>query len=201
VSRLSVQVVLRDRTSTSPDCSAVKRSLALVGVNFTLVRIAEDRSSDSAAKVDVEAGPFALVVRRGEAGETGVDAAHLRHQGNADDRCAVRGDRRTRRVGRNDPVPSGLAAVTIPLLAFLSSGDHVLIVDSVYAPTRNFANTMLKRLGVEVEYYDPRSAPRHRGADEAEHEGRVHRIAGLQHVRDAGHSRRSPRPRMPAARS
>ncbi|RFC69060.1 MULTISPECIES: cystathionine beta-lyase [Mesorhizobium] len=52
-------------------------------------------------------------------------------------------------------VPSGLAAVTIPLLAFLSSGDHVLIVDSVYHPTRNFADTMLKRLGVEVEYYDP----------------------------------------------
>ncbi len=52
-------------------------------------------------------------------------------------------------------VPSGLAAVTIPLLAFLSAGDHVLIVDSVYAPTRNFANTMLKRLGVEVGYYDP----------------------------------------------
>jgi len=52
-------------------------------------------------------------------------------------------------------VPSGLAAVTIPLLAFLSAGEHVLIVDSVYAPTRNFANTMLKRLGVEVEYYDP----------------------------------------------
>ena len=52
-------------------------------------------------------------------------------------------------------VPSGLAAVTIPLLAFLSAGDHVLIVDSVYFPTRNFANTMLKRLGIEVEYYDP----------------------------------------------
>jgi cystathionine beta-lyase len=52
-------------------------------------------------------------------------------------------------------VPSGLAAVTIPLLAFLSAGDHVLIVDSVYFPTRNFADTMLKRLGVEVEYYDP----------------------------------------------
>ena len=54
-------------------------------------------------------------------------------------------------------VPSGLAAVTIPLLAFLSAGDHVLIVDSVYFPTRNFANTMLKRLGVEVEYYDPQA--------------------------------------------
>jgi cystathionine beta-lyase len=53
-------------------------------------------------------------------------------------------------------VPSGLAAVTVPLLAFASSGDHVLIVDSVYGPTRNFANTMLTRLGVEVQYYDPR---------------------------------------------
>ena len=52
-------------------------------------------------------------------------------------------------------VPSGLAAVTVPLLAFLSSGDHVLIVDSVYNPTRRFADTMLKRFGVEVQYYDP----------------------------------------------
>ncbi|MBX3596028.1 MAG: cystathionine beta-lyase [Rhizobiaceae bacterium] len=52
-------------------------------------------------------------------------------------------------------VPSGLAAVTIPLLAFLGAGDHVLIVDSVYHPTRHFADTMLKRLGVEVQYYEP----------------------------------------------
>jgi cystathionine beta-lyase len=52
-------------------------------------------------------------------------------------------------------VPSGLAAVTVPLLAFLSAGDHLLIVDSVYHPTRHFADTMLKRLGVDVEYYDP----------------------------------------------
>ncbi|TWH35530.1 MULTISPECIES: cystathionine beta-lyase [unclassified Aminobacter] len=52
-------------------------------------------------------------------------------------------------------VPSGLAAVTIPMLAFLSAGDHVLIVDSVYHPTRHFADMMLKRFGVEVEYYDP----------------------------------------------
>jgi cystathionine beta-lyase len=52
-------------------------------------------------------------------------------------------------------VPSGLAAVTVPLLAFLSAGDHVLIVDSVYRPTRHFADTMLARLGVEVQYYDP----------------------------------------------
>ena len=52
-------------------------------------------------------------------------------------------------------VPSGLAAVTVPLLSFLSAGDHVLIVDSVYNPTRRFADTMLARLGVEVEYYPP----------------------------------------------
>jgi cysteine-S-conjugate beta-lyase len=52
-------------------------------------------------------------------------------------------------------VPSGLAAVTVPLLAFLSAGDHVLFVDTIYNPTRRFADTMLARLGVEVEYYDP----------------------------------------------
>lgn len=52
-------------------------------------------------------------------------------------------------------VPSGLMAVAVPLLGFLSAGDHLLMVDSVYFPTRNFANTMLKRFGVEVEYYDP----------------------------------------------
>lgn len=52
-------------------------------------------------------------------------------------------------------VPSGLAAITIPLLAFLEAGDHLLITDSVYHPTRRFADTMLTRLGIEVEYYDP----------------------------------------------
>jgi cystathionine beta-lyase len=52
-------------------------------------------------------------------------------------------------------VPSGLMAVVVPLLAFLSAGDHVLVTDAVYHPTRNFANTMLGRYGVEVDYYDP----------------------------------------------
>lgn len=52
-------------------------------------------------------------------------------------------------------VPSGLMAVAAPLLGFLSAGDHLLIVDSVYHPTRNFVDTMLARFGVEVEYYDP----------------------------------------------
>jgi cystathionine beta-lyase len=52
-------------------------------------------------------------------------------------------------------VPSGLAAVTIPFLTFLSPGDHALVVDSVYFPSRRFCNRMLKRMGIEVEYYDP----------------------------------------------
>jgi cystathionine beta-lyase len=52
-------------------------------------------------------------------------------------------------------IPSGLAAVTVPLLAFAKAGDHILVVDSVYHPTRNFCDTLLSRLGVETEYYDP----------------------------------------------
>ncbi|WP_027232364.1 cystathionine beta-lyase [Phyllobacterium sp. UNC302MFCol5.2] len=52
-------------------------------------------------------------------------------------------------------VPSGLVAVTLPLLAFLAPGDHLLMVDCCYGNTRHFCNTMLKQFGVEVEYYDP----------------------------------------------
>lgn len=50
---------------------------------------------------------------------------------------------------------SGLSAVTMALTAFLEQGDHVLVVDSVYEPTRKFCNTILKRFGVEITYYDP----------------------------------------------
>ena len=52
-------------------------------------------------------------------------------------------------------LPSGLAAVTVPFLTYLSAGDHILIVDSVYGPTRRFCNSMLKRFGVETTYYHP----------------------------------------------
>lgn len=50
---------------------------------------------------------------------------------------------------------SGLAAICTALMAFTRPGDHVLIADTVYRPTRNFADTMLARIGVTVEYYDP----------------------------------------------
>ena len=52
-------------------------------------------------------------------------------------------------------VPSGLSAVTTALLSAVSSGDHLLMVDSVYKPTRHFCDTLLKRMGVETTYYDP----------------------------------------------
>ncbi|MAA99633.1 MAG: cystathionine beta-lyase [Stappia sp.] len=51
--------------------------------------------------------------------------------------------------------PSGLGAVSLALLSAVSSGDHLLVTDSVYGPTRNLAEKMLKRMGVEVDYYDP----------------------------------------------
>jgi cysteine-S-conjugate beta-lyase len=52
-------------------------------------------------------------------------------------------------------VPSGLTATTLPLLALCKSGDHVLMTDSVYFPTRRFCGTTLARFGIDVEFYDP----------------------------------------------
>lgn len=51
--------------------------------------------------------------------------------------------------------PSGLNAIATALLSCLSTGDHLLIVDSAYQPGRYFSDTVLRRMGVEVEYYDP----------------------------------------------
>ncbi|MCI4661333.1 MAG: cystathionine beta-lyase [Neomegalonema sp.] len=50
---------------------------------------------------------------------------------------------------------SGLTAVTGPLLSYLSAGDHLLMVDSVYGPTRRFCEGTLRRMGIETTYYDP----------------------------------------------
>jgi cystathionine beta-lyase len=52
-------------------------------------------------------------------------------------------------------MPSGLSAISTALLAFLSPGDHLLVSDSVYGPTRAFCDGMLARYGVRTEYYDP----------------------------------------------
>lgn len=52
-------------------------------------------------------------------------------------------------------VPSGLAAITTALLAFLKTGDHLLVVDTTYGPVRRFCDVMLAGLGIETTYYDP----------------------------------------------
>mgnify|MGYP003584002872 CR=1 FL=1 len=51
--------------------------------------------------------------------------------------------------------PSGLAAVTLALATCLKAGDHLLMTDSVYGPTRIYCDTVLQRFGVETTYYDP----------------------------------------------
>lgn len=52
--------------------------------------------------------------------------------------------------------PSGLGACTLALLSVAEAGGEILVTDSVYGPTRRFCDTMLKRFGVGVRYYDPR---------------------------------------------
>src|ERR1700704_5368548 len=52
-------------------------------------------------------------------------------------------------------LPSGLAAISTALLAVLNTGDHLLVTDSVYQPTRKFCDGMLKRYGIATTYYDP----------------------------------------------
>ena len=50
---------------------------------------------------------------------------------------------------------SGLAAINAALFAFLEKGDHLLMVDSVYGPSRRVCDSFLARFGVETTYYDP----------------------------------------------
>ena len=51
--------------------------------------------------------------------------------------------------------PSGLAAIGTTLLAYLSVGDHLLMIDTVYGPTRNFCDQFLRRFGIQTTYYEP----------------------------------------------
>lgn len=50
---------------------------------------------------------------------------------------------------------SGLSAISVTLGALVSAGDHILISDSVYGPTRTFCSQVLSRYGVTTEYYSP----------------------------------------------
>ena len=53
-------------------------------------------------------------------------------------------------------VPTGMAAIALALLSAVDAGDHLLVTDSAYRPARTFCDGMLKRMGVETTYYDPR---------------------------------------------
>jgi cystathionine beta-lyase len=50
---------------------------------------------------------------------------------------------------------SGLAAISTAMFAVVGAGDHLLVTDSAYGPTRRLCDGLLTRLGIEVEYYDP----------------------------------------------
>lgn len=52
-------------------------------------------------------------------------------------------------------MPSGLSAITATLMALLKAGDHLLMVDTAYFPTRKFCDSVLAGLGIETTYYDP----------------------------------------------
>jgi cystathionine beta-lyase len=51
--------------------------------------------------------------------------------------------------------PSGASACDVALLSVLAAGDHLLMIDTVYGPTRNFCNGLLARFGVETTFFDP----------------------------------------------
>jgi len=51
--------------------------------------------------------------------------------------------------------PSGLSAITTAILSVCGDGDHLLVTDSCYGPTRSFCDKALQRFGVETSYYDP----------------------------------------------
>jgi cysteine-S-conjugate beta-lyase len=51
--------------------------------------------------------------------------------------------------------PSGLSAITTTLLSMLKAGDHLLVCDNAYRPTRNFCDGLLAGCGVETSYFDP----------------------------------------------
>ncbi|HXW63526.1 MAG TPA: cystathionine beta-lyase [Burkholderiaceae bacterium] len=56
---------------------------------------------------------------------------------------------------RSWALPSGLSACTVAILAFVGHGDHILVSDSAYGPTREFCLSMLPRYGIEATFYDP----------------------------------------------
>jgi cystathionine beta-lyase len=91
----------------------------------------------------------AMAARRGEQVLTYGTGGSSTHWALEDAMAAIEGGTRCYIVS------TGLAAVTTPLLAWLRSGDHLLMPDHVYGPARTFASTMLRQFGIETTYYPP----------------------------------------------
>jgi cystathionine beta-lyase len=98
-----------------------------------------------------------------------VDAYRNRHQGLYDEvSYGLYGTRSTFALaeaiaelegGRATVITSsGTSAIALTLSAFVASGDHILVADCIYGPTRKFLASVLSRFGVDVEYYDPHIA-------------------------------------------
>lgn len=51
--------------------------------------------------------------------------------------------------------PCGTAAISNAILSFVETGDHILMVDTCYEPTRDFCNKIMAKMGVETTYFDP----------------------------------------------
>ena len=98
-------------------------------------------------------------------------------------------------------LPSGLAAISAALLSVVHAGDHVLVTDSAYGPTRTFCDHILTRLGVTTTYYDPLVGAAIAALMQAEHARRLSGIAGLAELRNAGHRRHRRRGARTRARS
>jgi len=58
-------------------------------------------------------------------------------------------------AARTVSVTSGIQAIGLAILSVCSAGDHLLMVDSCYEPTRTLCDRTLKRFGIQTSYYAP----------------------------------------------
>jgi cysteine-S-conjugate beta-lyase len=98
---------------------------------------------------------FPTVDAMHNAGKTPTEGVYYGRMGTPTTQAFEQGVAALEGCDRAVAVQSGLAAVTGALLAFVKAGDHILVTDSVYFPTKKFCNTVLANFGVEITYYDP----------------------------------------------
>ncbi|WP_434647774.1 cystathionine beta-lyase [Achromobacter piechaudii] len=113
-------------------------------VNVPVVRTSTVRFADTAAQARMNA-QRAAGERVATYGRHGLDTHEALEQAVA----SLEGAYRTLLA------PSGLAAITMVLLATLAPGDHALVADSVYSPVRKVDKSLLRRYGIELEYFSP----------------------------------------------